>query len=101
MSINGLRGSSGAVLFCLCISGFVCCLCFVIICSSSFHLSVPWEGCHTCDTSRIMREFPAFEAHLPVSHPGNRISGKCNFPILNSVHFASNGTLAQFYSYHN
>ena len=36
---------------------------------------------HTCDTSWIMWECPAFEAHLLVSCPGNRISTKCNYPI--------------------
>ena len=36
--------SSVAVLFCLCVCGFICGVCFVLICSSSLLLLVPREG---------------------------------------------------------
>ena len=36
---------------------------------------------HTCDTSRITPEAPAFEVHIPPSCPGDRISRDCSFPI--------------------
>ena len=38
-------GSSVAVLLCLCVSGFICGVCYVIICSSSLFLLVSREEC--------------------------------------------------------
>ena len=37
---------------------------------------------HTCDTSRIVREAPEFEPHLPHSRAGNAISRILNFAIM-------------------
>ena len=41
-----------------------------------------FSHCHTCDSSRIVREDPGNEDHIPASRKASRISRMLNFPII-------------------
>ena len=51
---------------------------------------------HTCDSSRIVREDPGNEDHIPASRKASRISRMLNFPIIfffQTVHLGQKNTV--------
>ena len=77
------NGSFVIILLCSCVGGFVCCVCFVIVCPSSLLLSVPREEC----ASWLWHLFPEY-FHLQFYIFKTEFNTYCDFFFIPSHVFA-------------